>query len=101
MQRPRNRPNAPVAAPALSPTPALRADLSKGEFTPAAEIARWPGVWDRALDEAESRRMFQRTLSCWAVDVLRLKRRGLDAPVNRRSTTFPPAPASAPRRRAA
>ncbi|MFM9959375.1 MAG: hypothetical protein ACKVZJ_15065 [Phycisphaerales bacterium] len=100
MTGPKNRQNPPTA-PALSPTPVGQADLYQGAFTPAAEIAQWPGVFDRALDEAESRRMFQRTLSCWAVDVLRLKRRGLDVPVNRRSMSFPPAPVSAPLRRAA
>lgn len=49
--------------------------------TPAAAIAAWPGIWDDAIPEAESRRLFQRTLAGWATDVLRLKRRGMDVPV--------------------
>lgn len=40
----------------------------------------WPGVFDGAQPEAESRRLFQRTLAGWAVDVLRLKRKKLDLP---------------------
>jgi hypothetical protein len=45
--------------------------------------------------------MFQRTLACWATDVLRLKRRGLDVPVSRRMEPRQAMPMTTPMRKAA
>lgn len=95
------RPKNSIAAGSASPTPALPADLSVSGITPGCQIAQWPGVMEAALHEAESRRMFQRTLALWATDVLRLKRRGLDVPVNRRSVPMQAMPAPVAYRRAA
>lgn len=93
MARPKNT----AATPEASPAPVVQADLKDCGITPGEVIFEWPGVRETALHEAESRRMFQRTLACWATDVLRLKRRGLDVPVSRRSEprqTMPFAPAT-------
>jgi len=79
------RPKAPRIDDRRSPHPAQTADPIDCGTTPAEVIANWPGVRESALDEAESRRMFQRMLACWATDVLRLRRRGLDVPASRRT----------------
>lgn len=94
-------PKNPARAVPDSPAPAPNADLVERGFTPGEQIAQWPGVREAALHEAESRHMFQRTLAQWAVDVLRLKRRGLDVPVSRRSDPRQAAPGVTPYRRAA
>jgi hypothetical protein len=97
MARPKNTPAAVVA----SPTPRAQADLKECGITPGEVIWEWPGVRESALHEAESRRMFQRTLACWATDVLRLKRRGLDVPVSRRMEPRQAMPMTTPMRKAA
>lgn len=79
------RPKAARSPDRRSPHPTQPADLKGSEITPAEVIANWPGVRESTLDEAESRRMFQRMLACWATDVLRLKRKGLDVPASRRT----------------
>lgn len=41
--------------------------------------------WNSPIEaELEARRMYQRTLASWAMDVLSLRRRGLDVPRARR-----------------
>lgn len=80
MARPKNSPTTLVASPA----PLSQTDLKECGITPGEVIWEWPGVRETALHEAESVRMFQRTLALWATDVLRLKRRGMDVPVSRR-----------------
>ncbi len=51
---------------------------------------------DRAL--RESQRLYRRYMSAWAMDVLALRRAGLDRPRRQASLTLPPA---APLRKAA
>ncbi|MBN8644191.1 MAG: hypothetical protein J0L61_02995 [Planctomycetes bacterium] len=67
---------------------------------PAEAIAAWPGVLENARHEAESRRLFQRTLAGWASDVLRLQRRGLDRPAQARRTPMTATPGAAFRKAA-
>lgn len=55
-----------------------------------AELPLWYGRlsgwgWNAPAEaEQEARQMFQRFLAGWAMDVLELRRRGLDRPVERR-----------------
>ncbi|MCA9310040.1 MAG: hypothetical protein KDA21_02480 [Phycisphaerales bacterium] len=52
-------------------------DMDVGGTQPLAFPGGAPA---RGLSEQEARRMFQRTLSAWAMDLLSLRQRGLDRP---------------------
>lgn len=74
-----------------SSPPSIAADElpeDPGSGPPCGSVAMAPGVltdlageWNSpAHAELEARRLFHRTLSAWAMDVLALRRRGLDTP---------------------